>query len=105
MVTYFHFSSTRIIQEVQCLSLISYIFNFKNMIKRIHSTSSTMTKLGKSFCPFLKVLLLSILIFYYVLDHPKMPMVKAQRQLYNCIHILMVSLNLHFFQDVTSASH
>ena len=48
------------------------------MIKRIHSTSSAMTKLGKIICQFVKVLLLSMLILYYVLDHPKIPMVNAQ---------------------------
>ena len=51
------------------------------MIKRIHSTSSTMTKLGKIICLFLKVLLLFMLILCDVLDHPKIPMVNAQRQL------------------------
>ena len=49
------------------------------MIKRVHSTSSTMTKLpvGKIICQFLKVLLLSMLILCFVLDHPKVPMVNA----------------------------
>ena len=41
-----------------------------------------------------------MLILCYVLDHPKIPMVNAQRQLCITIHnfLLMVSLKLHFFR-------
>ena len=68
------------------------------MIRRIHSTSSTMTKLGKIICQFLKVLLLSMLIHCYVLDHGKC----TKTVMYNCIHnfLLMVSLKLHFFRTL-----